>query len=218
MSTLIGLCVILLIAAFASLAKVLKRRWEPEASAAPLLAMREPRAPFGLFIDRAHSWVRLMSDGTLRIGLDDFLAEGIGRVDGIDMPAPGTQVARGETLVTLRVGDRRIAIPSPVDGEIAGHNETAQQSPVTVTSDPYGLGWLLSVRTLDHKEAIKPLHVGNGALGFLRQEMSRLADFFTARASTAPVMADGGVPQRGALADLDESGLDAFEEQFLKQD
>lgn len=218
MSIVIGSVVLLFIAGLVALVKTLKRGDELEAAPAPLAAMRAPRAPFGLFIDRAHSWVRLRPDGTLRIGLDEFLAEGLGRVDGVELPAPGTHVTRGEPLVTLRVGDRHITVPSPVDGEIAGLNETAQQSPVTVTSDPYGLGWLVSLRTLDHKEAIKPLHVGNGALGFLRQELTRLADFFTARASAAKVMADGGVPQRGALAQLDNPGLEAFTLHFLRQD
>jgi glycine cleavage system H protein len=219
MSTLIGLFVILFIAAIAAITGKLKRKWTPEAQQAAIAAMRPPRAPFGVFVDSAHSWVKLMSDGTMRIGVDDFIAEALGRVDGVELPEPGHKIERGDTLVTLRVGEKLLRVPSPISGEVAAHNATALQSPATLTADPYGLGWLLSLRTQDHKEAIKPLHLGNGALGYLRQELARLGDFFTARASTsaAPLMADGGLPQRGAVADLDDAGLERFADEFISQ-
>lgn len=219
MSTLIGLVVILLVAASVSLAKSLRSKWEPELSTQKVEGMREPRAPFGLFFDSAHSWVKMLSDGTLRVGIDDFVAEAFGKVDSVEIPESGTKIERGQTLVTLKIGEAKIEIPSPVSGEVATQNDIVEQNPNTMMSDPYGLGWVLSVRPQDHKEAIKPLHVGNGAKGYLRQEVAKLADFFAAKVSNdaMPVMADGGLPQRGAVAKLEENELESFSAEFLKQ-
>jgi len=216
MLTMVGLIIILSIFGIAHLVGRAKKRHTTETPV--VQPMRAPRAPFGIFIDSAHSWLRMMSDGSLRVGIDDLLADSVGTIEGVDVPAPGTKVERGETLMTLRVGKRQISIPAPISGEVVAHNDAAQSSPVTMTSDPYGLGWVLSLRTADHKEAFKPLHVGNGAIAFLKTEFSRLADFFTSAGnSPVPVMADGGVPQRGAVAELDDAQLEKFQDAFLKQ-
>lgn len=215
MSILIALAALLLFVVVATLLRRLApAKATPEPSAPP--AMRPPRPPFGSFIDTGHSWLRLMPNGTLRIGIDDFLAEALGSVDGVQLPTPGQTIERGAPLITLRLGDEQLVVRSPISGEVMQHNPTAQQSPKTITADPYGLGWLVALRTQDHKEAIKPLHVGNGAIGFLRRELARLGDYFVSRAAEAPLLADGGLPLRGAVGQLDKDGLESFTTTFLR--
>ncbi len=180
-------------------------------------AMHEPRPPHGLFLDPAHAWVRLHSDGSLRIGVDDFLAGALGELDGIEAAPLGSKLTRGAPLATLRVRGRKLTLRAPADGELVAVNQNALQSPAAVAHDPYGIGWLVGIWPRDHKQALAPLFVGSGAAAFLRQELQRLAEFF-GRASAAngsPVMADGGVPLRGAVSHLSDADLARFEEQFL---
>lgn len=216
-----ALLVILMIAVLISLdvLVVVRRRRRRVPAPLQLNPMRAPLLPHGLFLDPAHGWVRLHSDGTLRVGIDDFLAEALGRIDEIQLPPAGSSVARGEPLMTLRVGQRRLSVPAPATGEVRSLNLEAVNCPGLVLADPYGLGWLVGIWARDQKEAIAPLQVGNGAIAHLRGEFERLLDFLTTAspASGAPalVMAGRGLPLRGAVSALSDQGWAAFQEQFL---
>lgn len=197
---------------------VARRRHAEGALPLPVRGMAEPRPPQGIFLDAAHSWARITSDGSLRVGIDEFLAEAIGDVERVDVPARGTPVKRGDPLLRLRVKGREIVVPSPVNGEVLGRNDQVAERPWLVGRDPYGVGWMLAVWARDLQEAIKPLRVGAGVVGFLRQEMARLADFLAGpalRNAAVPALADGGVPRRGALADVDDAAWESFQKEFL---
>jgi glycine cleavage system H protein len=203
------------------LAMVLVELWRrrsarPAPRPAPPAALRVPRPPADLFLDDNHTWVRLAADGTLRLGVDDWLTELLGQVDRVELPGPGARVQRGEPLLVLHQGPRRLSVPSPAAGEIAGTNPLVQDNPRVVVDDPYGLGWVAALRPRDHREALAPLHVGNGASGRLRAELERVVDFFAGLVpGAAPLLADGGLPRRGALAELDDAGWAAFQRRFL---
>jgi len=180
-------------------------------------AMLEPRPPQGIFLDSAHAWLRITTDGTLRIGVDDFLTEALGEVEKVEVPARGTQVKRGDPLLKLTVHGRKIIVPSPAAGEVVSVNTAAVAEPWSVTRDPYGVGWMVGLWTRDHHEAIRPLRIGSAAGAYLRQEMQHLADFLTGchAPATAPVLADGGLPGRGAVGTLDADHFSAFQNEFI---
>lgn len=183
--------------------------------AVPVTPMKAPAPPQGVFVDAAHTWLRITSEGRLRVGLDDLLAEAIGEVERVTTPPPGTQVRRGDPLFNLTVRGRTLVVPSPAAGEVVSLNARALTDPKSLTKDPYGSGWIVSLFTRDHHEAIRPLKIGAAAAAYLRQEFQRLADFLTRQSSPVPVLADGGLPARGAVAELDEQALGVFTEEFL---
>lgn len=217
MSVVLGLAFVVLLAAVG-----LWRRRRPaavHASAPQEAAIRAPAPPADLFLDGRHAWVRLSADGTLRVGVDELLGALIGKIDRVEMlSGEGTRVDRGGPLLVLHRGGRKLTVPAPAGGELAGINGLLADNPQLVVDDPYGLGWVAAVRPRDHKEALAPLHVGNGAAGLLRAGLERIADFLVQRAAgtgASPLLADGGVPRRGALAELDDEGWRAFQERFL---
>lgn len=194
-----------------------RRRGELPAHEAAL-AMRAPSPPYGLFVDDGHAWVRLAADGTLRVGVDDFLAEAIGETKSIVLPKLG-HVERGEPLLRIQLADREVIVPAPASGEIVATNADLAASPDLLSHDPYGLGWAVSLRARDHKAAIAPLHVGRGAIEFLHEEVRRFLDLLTRDARRAPdaplLFADGGMPLRGALSTCSEAAFDRFQREFL---
>lgn len=193
-----------------------RRRLGAPRSAETIEAVREPRPPFGLFVDEGHAWLQLHPDGTLHVGVDDFLTEVVGEVTALEVAKIGTKLQRGDPLLTLRCGARQLVVGAPAAGEVTAVNDRVLRSPTTVVADPYGLGWVVALWARDHKEAIQPLHVGGGALAFLRNELGRLVDLLaTSSATTAPLLADGGLPRRGALSGLPEETWRAFQDQFL---
>ena len=183
----------------------------------PIVAMKMPQPPQGVFLDSAHTWLRITSDGRLRVGIDDFLAEAVGQVDKVEVPAQGTTIERGSPLFTLTVKGRKLVIPSPASGTLMSANDKTQHDPSAVVRDPYGAGWVASIWTRDHHAAITPLRIGAAATHFLRDELHRLADFMVPSGTMAsvPVMADGGLPGKGSAACLDDAAWESFSRQFV---
>ncbi len=194
-----------------------ERRTASVPAQVPLVAMKVPQPPQGIFLDAAHTWLRITSDGRLRVGIDDFLAEAVGQVDKVEVPAQGTTIERGSPLFTLFVKGRKLVVPSPASGTVMSANDKALRDPSAVVRDPYGAGWVASLWTRDHHAAISPLRIGAAATHFLREELHRLADFMVpARVhATVPVMADGGLPGKGAAANLDDESWQTFAREFV---
>ena len=195
-----------------------RRRARATAQSRPgLVPMKAPQPPQGIFVDDGHSWLRITSDGRLRVGVDDFLAEAIGEVERVDLPAAGTEIRRGAPLFSLWVRGRRLSVPSPAAGTVVSVNDRAVRDPGSLTQDPYGAGWIVSLFTRDHHSAIAPLRIGAAATHFLRQEMQRLADFLTPveTRTSIPVMADGGQPGHGSVAALPEEKWAEFQSSFV---
>ncbi len=183
----------------------------------PIVAMKVPQPPQGVFLDSAHTWLRITSDGRLRVGIDDFLAEAVGPIDKVEVAPHGSTIERGSPLLTLFVKGRKLVVPSPASGTVMSANDKALRDPSAVSRDPYGAGWLASVWTRDHHAAIAPLRIGAAATAFLRDELARLADFMVPSQTMArvPVMADGGLPGKGSAASLDDKSWDTFSRQFV---
>lgn len=179
-------------------------------------AMDPPHLPGGLFLDPGHAWLQLRADGGLRVGIDDFLAGAMGQISAVSLPRVGQKVRRGEPLFTLTAGGRTLSVGAPADGEVMGVNEKLRASPWLAGYDPYGAGWAVALWSRDQRAAIEPLRLGSEAVGYLRAEVSRLVELLTRQAgATAPLMADGALPQRGVLTQLSDAQWRAFARDFL---
>lgn len=208
---------ILLALAIDSFVLARQRRTAAVAEPLPIVAMKVPQPPQGVFLDSAHSWLRITSDGRLRVGIDDFLSEALGTVDRVEVPPQGTSVERGAPLFTLFVKGRALVVPSPASGTVMSANDKALRDPSSLSRDPYGAGWVASLWTRDHHAAISPLRIGAAATHFLRDELHRLADFMVPSrlGSSVPVMADGGLPAHASAASLDDKAWLDFSRQFV---
>ena len=217
MTAILVIATIVVLLTIDALVLAARRRRAPVTAVAPIRPMLEPRPPQGIFVDRAHSWVRITTEGTLRVGIDDFLAEAIGEIESVKTPARGTQVKRGEPLLRLLVKGKELVVPAPASGEVVSVNDLVLAEPWAISRDPYGVGWVVSLWTRDHHEAIGPLRIGSAAAAFLRQEVQRLADFLTPINSplAAPVLADGGMPGKGVVGTLDQERWTAFQNEFV---
>ena len=180
-------------------------------------AMKAPHLPYGVFLDESHGWVRITGEGTMRVGIDEFLGEALGEVEKVETLPRGAHVERGEPLIRLRVHGRELAVPAPAAGEVVAVNAEINEKPWLVSRDPYGVGWVVGLWNRDHQAAIQPLRIGSSVAGFLHNELVRLSDFLAGRAVPAPVplLADGGVPRWGSLGMLDDQGWEAFQKEFL---
>lgn len=156
------------------------------------------RVPEGLHFHRGHSWMKEEDGAVVRIGLDDFAQKLVGTLTSIDLPRAGTWLAQGEKGWTLRVDSTPVPMLSPVDGEIVSVNPGVLLSPERANRDPYGDGWLLTVRPSRLASNRTNLLSGNLARRWIEEALHGLR-VHSGRALGA-LYQDGGLPiQDGGL-------------------
>ena len=192
---------------------------EPVAEWQPVLAPEAVAAPAGLFMDTGHTWVSVDASGRSRVGVDAFAQRVIGRIDKVELPAPGTRVLRGDKLFTVTQGSRKADFFAPIDGVVAAVNEAAGHDGALVKADPYNRGWLLAMEPSNLSLDIRDLMVADETKGWLRKEIDRFKEFFAAQAvqhmALGHVMQDGGEITAGVLEALDDDSWNRFSTDFL---
>ncbi len=185
----------------------------------PLVPMTEPFAPSGVFFDESHVWARMGSDGAMRVGIDAFLAGVLGDVEDVELPPRGQTVRRGERLFRVRAGGRTLDVPSPMDGEVVRTHGDALTKPWIVTTDPYGVGWTVALRSESAKASLAKLKTGPSATAFLRAELQRWIDFLSqgTQIEGQAVMADGAMPMKGAAKTLSDAAWMEFSRGFVSK-
>jgi glycine cleavage system H protein len=108
-------------------------------------------APQTLIYTEQHEWIRDEGDLVV-VGITHFAQDQLGDVVYVDLPSPGAEVEAeqpfGEVESTKSVSD----LFAPVSGEIVARNEELDERPELVNSDPYGEGWMVTIRPSDRSQ------------------------------------------------------------------
>ncbi len=162
-----------------------------------------------------HSWAVAEADA-VRVGLDDFTAQLVGRPDVVDLPRVGDVVRQGERGWQIKTQGRMLAMVAPVDGEVVEVNPAVLAAPGVATDDPYGAGWLFKVRPSRARASLKNLLSGELAAAWLRHSAERLRAMPAAELGV--LMPDGGAPVRGFGLVLGPAEWDAVGREFFLMD
>jgi glycine cleavage system H protein len=96
--------------------------------------------------DRAYTaegvWARPEADGTMRLGVSDYLQQSSGDVTFATVRPAGTHLAAGDPFVTFETIKIVTELGSPVAGTIVEVNPELDLSPARINQAPYGAGWL----------------------------------------------------------------------------
>jgi glycine cleavage system H protein len=95
-----------------------------------------------------HEWVRTEGD-LVRVGVTDYAQEALGDIVFVTLPEVGAQVTAGETCGEVESTKSVSDLFAPVSGTVAERNEALDGSPELVNSDPYGDGWMMTIRPDD---------------------------------------------------------------------
>ena len=108
-------------------------------------------APHTLIYTEQHEWIRDDGD-VVTVGITPFAQDQLGDVVYVDLPSPGAEVESeqpfGEVESTKSVSD----LFAPVTGEVVSRNEELDERPELVNSDPYGEGWMVTIRPADRSQ------------------------------------------------------------------
>lgn len=98
-----------------------------------------------------HLWVKLEGDQAL-VGITDYAKEELGEVDYIDLPAVNERLFKNRPFGTIETSKAVTDLIGPISGIVAESNTALLESPETLTDDPYGDGWLVTVEPSDPDE------------------------------------------------------------------
>lgn len=108
--------------------------------------------PDDLKYTSTHEWVRIEEDGTATVGISDHAQAMLGDLVFVELPDPETELRTGEECAVVESVKAASDVYAPISGEVIEVNETLQDLPGTVNSDPYGDGWLFRLRVSNDKE------------------------------------------------------------------
>ncbi|MDP9444897.1 MAG: glycine cleavage system protein GcvH [Actinomycetota bacterium] len=98
-----------------------------------------------------HEWVRQPGDDaeSVRIGITHYAQEALGDIVYVQLPDVGTELEAGAAVGELESTKSVSDVFAPVAGTVVGRNESLDQTPELINSDPYGAGWLFDLRPAD---------------------------------------------------------------------
>jgi glycine cleavage system H lipoate-binding protein len=164
----------------------------------------ELNVPAGAFVSPQHAWARIELNGAVRIGLDDLIRKIFTDIDGVELPPPGGKIGKGDTLFSVRYGDYRLDIPSPLSGTVISVNAEQAEHPEWLAIKPFELSWMCRLEPSKLAAELPDLRIGHDAVDWYQRELDRYSEL----AKKAQVAAS-------AEADQDEQDRRAAQRQLL---
>jgi glycine cleavage system H protein len=112
--------------------------------------------PADLKYTQEHEYVRVISDGTVEVGITDYAQGELGDVVYVELPKVGAEYSKHDVFGTIEAVKAVSELFSPVSGEITEINSRLDTEPGLVNTDPYGAGWMIRMRVKDETE-LSPL-------------------------------------------------------------
>jgi len=101
--------------------------------------------PADLKYTKEHEWVRIEGD-TATFGISDHAQEALGDIVFVELPDIGRTIDAGEAYAVVESVKAVSDVYAPVGGEVIEVNETLEDEPELVNTDPYGAGWIAKIR------------------------------------------------------------------------
>jgi len=170
--------------------------------------------PEAYYFHNGHTWARIESGGNIRIGLDDFSLKLLGKADALDLPLMGKELSQGKVGWGLKRKENTADLMSPVDGVIMEVNAKVRQNPEIANDEPYGDGWLFTVRNPNLEKTIEQLMNDTACMTWMNDEVTRLEGMIESVAG--PLAADGGQLQADIFGNLPGLGWENLTRTFLR--
>jgi glycine cleavage system H lipoate-binding protein len=169
--------------------------------------------PQHLSYHSGHSWLMHERKSVVRMGVDEFAAALVGKVEKIELPKPGQWIRQGQKVLSFIRDGQKTEMVSPTEGEVLQVNVEVLNNPALLRQDPYGQGWLVSVHVPDEESTNRNLVPKSLVGGWMRDAVARLYALQPALAGAAA--ADGGRPTDDLLAALPDADWKQVTSEFF---
>ena len=107
--------------------------------------------PQELKYTKDHEWIRVEGD-TVTIGITDFAQSELGDIVYVEVETLDETLDKEEVFGTVEAVKTVSDLYLPISGEIIEFNESLEDEPEKVNSDPYGEGWMIKVKFSDKSQ------------------------------------------------------------------
>lgn len=104
--------------------------------------------PSDLKYTKDHEWIKIDGD-TITIGVTDFAQSELGDIVYVEVETLDEILDIEEVFGTVEAVKTVSDLFLPVSGEIIEFNESLEDEPEKVNTDPYGEGWMIKVKCSD---------------------------------------------------------------------
>ena len=107
--------------------------------------------PANLKYTKDHEWVSIEGD-IATVGITDFAQGELGDIVYVEVETVDERLDKDEVFGTVEAVKTVSDLFLPLSGEIIEFNESLEEAPETVNSDPYGEGWMIKIKISDASE------------------------------------------------------------------
>jgi glycine cleavage system H protein len=108
--------------------------------------------PDDLLYTSEHEYVARTGDPAIvRVGITDYAQGELGDVVFVNLPKPGDQLGDHQAFGTIEAVKAVSELYSPAAGTVGEVNGALEADPAVVNRDPYGDGWMITLRLADPK-------------------------------------------------------------------
>lgn len=101
--------------------------------------------PASLKFTKEHEWVKV-EDNVCTVGVTDYAQGELGDIIYLDITSGvGAEVKQGESIGSIEAVKTVSEIYSPVSGKISEINNSINDNPSIVNTDPYEEGWIVKI-------------------------------------------------------------------------
>ncbi len=92
----------------------------------------------------SHEWAR--KDGDLIVvGISDHAQDSLSDIVYVELPAVGDTVTKGDVFGVVESVKAASDLYAPMSGEVVAVNESLEDTPEVINSDPFGEGWMIKI-------------------------------------------------------------------------
>jgi glycine cleavage system H lipoate-binding protein len=179
--------------------------------------------PAGILFDRNHTWAFMEKNGTITVGIDDFLQHVTGPITRVTMRSAGEKVRKGERIASLIQKGKQLDILSPVSGTITTCNDKISGNTEVLHSAPYTEGWIYGIEPDNWQGESRLMCMADRYADYLREQFVRIKDFLASFAGAGDlryasvVLQDGGELKEGFLEDFGPEVWEEFQVRFINR-
>lgn len=109
--------------------------------------------PDNLVYTKEHEYVARTDDpGVVRIGITDYAQGELGDVVFVNLPKPGDSVDDHQSFGTIEAVKAVSELYAPLAGQVVAVNGALEADPAVVNRDPYGDGWMITLKVKNPKD------------------------------------------------------------------
>jgi|TARA_R110000822_G_scaffold95371_1_gene218133 glycine cleavage system H protein len=113
--------------------------------------------PAELKYTKDHEWIQIEGN-VATVGITDFAQGELGDIVYVDVDTLDDTVGEGDVFGSVEAVKTVSDLFMPLSGEVIAFNETLEDAPELVNTDPYGKGWMIKIEISDNSQIEKLLN------------------------------------------------------------